>query len=157
MRRNSVLMVVVAASLGPAIARAQEPPEANQTADRSEAVTVPGLGTLTFPVSTPSAEARQAFLRGALLLHLFHYDQARGAFRQAQRLDPGFTMAFWGEAMAWNYGVWNIQFTDSARATLARLGATPAARAAKARTARERDYLAAVEALYGDGGKANRD
>ncbi|HVT39083.1 MAG TPA: hypothetical protein VHE78_08555, partial [Gemmatimonadaceae bacterium] len=67
------------------------------------------------------------------------------------------TMAWWGEAMAWNYGVWNTQFPDSARATLARLGPTPAARASRARTPRERDYLQTVEVLYGTATKAHRD
>ena len=129
---------------------------AQNTATR-EPVTVTGLGTLAFPVTTASSEARHAFLRGTLLLHLFHYGEARAEFRDAERLDPGFTMAWWGEAMAWNYGVWNIQFPDSARAALARLGRTAVARAAKARSPRERAYLEAVEALYGRGGKAQRD
>jgi tetratricopeptide (TPR) repeat protein len=120
-------------------------------------VTVPGLGTLTFPVTTASNAARQDFLRATLLLHVFHYEQARAAFRQAQQLDPGFTMAWWGEAMAWNYGVWNEQFPDSARAALKRLAPTAAARAAMARTPREREYLGTVEALYGNGSKPHRD
>jgi tetratricopeptide (TPR) repeat protein len=119
--------------------------------------TVAGLGTLTFPVTAASAKAREGFLRGALLLHLFHYEEARAAFRQAEQLDPGFTMAWWGEAMAWNYGVWDEQFPDSARAALAQLGPNPAARIAKGRTARERDYLATVETLYGVGTKPHRD
>jgi tetratricopeptide (TPR) repeat protein len=119
--------------------------------------TIPGLGALTFPVSTASAAAREDFLRGALLLHLFHYPQAAQAFREAEALDAGFTMAYWGEAMTFNWGVWNEQFPDSARAALLKLGATPAARAAKARTARERGYLQAVETLYGAGTKPRRD
>ena len=45
-------------------------------------VTVPGLGTLTFPVTTASNAARQDFLRATLLLHVFHYEQARAAFRR---------------------------------------------------------------------------
>src|ERR1019366_10035014 len=36
-------------------------------------------------------------------------------------------------------------------------GATPAERQAKAKTERERDYLRAVEILYGDGTKDERD
>lgn len=119
--------------------------------------TIPGLGALTFPVTTTSQPARDDFLRGALLLHLFHYPQAATAFRAAERLDPGFTMAYWGEAMAFNWGVWNEQYPDSGRAALARLGPTPATRAAKARTARERRYLEAVELLYGPGTKPHRD
>ena len=119
--------------------------------------TIPGLGALTFPVTTTSEPARQDFLRGTLLLHLFHYPEAAQAFRDAEALDSGFTMAYWGEAMAFNWGVWDEQYPDSARAALAKLGATPAARAAKARTARERAYLEAVETLYGPGAKPHRD
>ena len=118
--------------------------------------TIPGLGALTFPVTTGSQPAREDFLRGTLLLHLFHYPEAATAFRAAEQLDPGFTMAYWGEAMAFNWGVWNEQYPDSATA-LARLGPTPAGRAAKARTPRERGYLEAVELLYGPGTKPHRD
>ena len=118
---------------------------------------ISGLGSLVFPVSTASNAAREAFERGVLLLHLFHYGDARGAFREAERLDPGMTMAYWGEALAWTYPIWNVPHADSGRAALAQLGPTPAARAAKARTPRERGYLEALEPLYGDGAKAVRD
>src|SRR5690606_16876154 len=49
------------------------------------------------------------------------------------------------------------QDREAARAVLQRLGATPAERAARAPTERERGYLAAVETLFGDGPKARRD
>ena len=38
-------------------------------------------------------------MRGVLLLHSFEYDEAIDAFRQAQKADPGFAMAYWGEAL----------------------------------------------------------
>src|SRR5439155_9790798 len=44
-----------------------------------------------------------------------------------------------------------------ARAALARLAPTSTARAAKAPTGREKGFLAAIEALYGDGDKPARD
>jgi tetratricopeptide (TPR) repeat protein len=114
------------------------------------------LGTLSFPTSgTPAAQPD--FIRGVLLLHSFEYDDARGAFRAAQAKDSGFAMAYWGDALTWTHGLWNEQNLDSARAALARLAPTPAARAAKAATARERAWLGTVEALYGDGPKARRD
>src|SRR5689334_18418883 len=69
--------------------------------------TVAGLGSTAFPTSTHSAEAQASFLRGVLLLHLFQYADAAKAFRDAQRLDPGFAMAYWGEAMTYNHGVWD--------------------------------------------------
>ena len=66
-------------------------------------------------------------------------------------------MAYWGEALSYNQPLWLNENLDKARATLARLGSTRAARAARAPTAREKGYLDAVERLFGDGDKASRD
>lgn len=114
------------------------------------------LGTLTFPNSGAPA-AQRDFIRGVLLLHSFEYDAAARAFRAAQAIDPGFVMAHWGEAMTHTHPLWNEQDAAAARAVLARLGPTPAARAARAGTERERMYLEAVELLYGEGDKPARD
>ena len=121
------------------------------------ATTVRGLGTITFPVSTGVAAARQSFVRGVLLLHLFEYSDAAAAFREAERLDVSFAMAYWGEAMTYDHPVWNEQDVDAGRAALLKLAPTPAERAAKVSTARERAYLGAVELLYADGPKPRRD
>jgi tetratricopeptide (TPR) repeat protein len=116
----------------------------------------PRLGTIDFPTSgAPVAQA--AFIRGVLWLHSFEYRDAVLAFREAERLDPGFAMAYWGEALAYTHPLWNEQDRNAARAALGRLGPTPAARRAKAATPREQAYLHAVEILYGDGPKAARD
>ena len=116
----------------------------------------PRLGHITFPATgAPAAQAQ--FIRGVLLLHSFEYVDAAEAFRAAQGLDPGFAMAYWGEAMTYNHPLWNEQNLNAARAALLRLGPTPDARRAKAPTPREREYLTAVELLYGDGAKAHRD
>ena len=116
----------------------------------------PRLGTIDFPTSGAAA-AQAPFIRGVLLLHSFEYDDAAQAFREAQRLDPGFALAYWGEAMTLTHPLWNEQNLNAARAILWRLGPTPAARRATAPTPRERAYLNAVEILYGDGTKAHRD
>lgn len=114
------------------------------------------FGELSFPNSgKPAAQA--PFLRGVKLLHNFQYEAAIEAFEQAQKADPDFALAYWGEAMAHNYTLWAEQHTDQARAILAKLGPTPEARAAKAKTAREKMWLGAVEALYGPGTKYERD
>ncbi|HSN00049.1 MAG TPA: hypothetical protein VLS52_03450, partial [Rudaea sp.] len=110
--------------------------------------TIAGLGTATFPTSAQSDSAQTAFMRGLLLLHLFEYPAAAKAFEDAEKLQPDFAMAYWGEAMTYNHGIWNQLDAGAGRAALARLGATPAARSAKAPTAREKAYLAAVEILY---------
>ena len=97
------------------------------------------------------------FLTGLALLHSFEYDRARAAFVEAQDADPDFVMAYWGEAMTLNHPLWDEQDREAALAALAKLGATPAARAAKARSPREQAWLSAVETLYGDGSKIERD
>src|SRR5437773_859912 len=116
----------------------------------------PGLGTITFP-NSGAATAQAPFIRAVLLLHSFEYQDAAQAFREAQRIDRGFALAYWGEALTYTHPVWNEQDRNAARAALQRLGPTPAARRAKAPTPREPAYLDAVETLYGDGSKAKRD
>jgi hypothetical protein len=101
--------------------------------------------------------AQRDFLDGLALLHDFEYPSAAAAFRRAQAIDPGFVMAYWGEAMTFNHPVWMEQDLPAARAALARLAPTPALRLAKAKTAREGHYLTALERLYGDGTKEERD
>ena len=114
------------------------------------------LGRISFPTSG-SAAAQTPFVRGVLLLHSFEYDDAIAAFRQAQRIDPGFAMAYWGEALSYNQPLWYNESVDKARAVLSRLAPTRAARLTKAPTDREKAYLDAVEKLFGDGAKAARD
>lgn len=114
------------------------------------------LGTISFP-NSGSAAAQEPFIKGVLLLHSFEYPDAAASFREAQRLDPGFALAYWGEAMTYTHPVWNEQDVAAARAVLARLAPTPAERRARAKTHREQMYLEAVEALYGQGSKERRD
>ncbi len=114
------------------------------------------LGSIAFATSG-SAPAQARFLRGALLLHSFEFDDAAEEFRQAQKLEPGFAMAYWGEAMTFNHPLWQEQDRDAARKALERLAPTRAARLAKAPTRREKMYLEAVEILYAEGEKAERD
>ena len=114
------------------------------------------LGELSFPNSGNQA-AQAPFLRGVKLLHNFQYEEAIDAFQQAERAGRDFALAYWGEAMAHNYTLWAEQHTDEARKILAKLGPTSEARAAKAKTEREKMWLSAVEALYGTGTKYERD
>lgn len=107
--------------------------------------------------TTAQGEARERFLHGLALLHNFEYDRAAAAFRASQAADPGFVMAYWGEAMTYNHPLWEEQDREAALAVLARLGATPQERAAKARSPREAMWLAAIETLYGAGTKEERD
>jgi tetratricopeptide (TPR) repeat protein len=124
----------------------------------TRAVTIPGLGTATFPTSTRVADAQQDFMRGLLLLHVFEYSDAAESFRAAEQADPAFAMAYWGEAMTFNHPVWNEVDVRAGQAALAKFAPTPEARAARIASPRERAYMSALEILYsGEGSKAERD
>jgi tetratricopeptide (TPR) repeat protein len=114
------------------------------------------VGEIAF-VNSGAAAAQASFLAGLAQLHNFEYAAAAELFRAAQQLDPGFAMAYWGEAMTYNHAVWMEQDLSSARKALARLAPTRDGRAATAKTAREKDYMRAAEILYGEGGKQARD
>ena len=114
------------------------------------------LGDVQF-ANSGKPEAQETFRRGLLLLHSFEYDRAAREFVEARRIDPSFAMAYWGEAMTFNHPIWNEQDVDAARRALDRLAPSGEARLAKAPTQREKDYLSAVEVLYGTGGKRDRD
>jgi len=113
------------------------------------------LGTLRFPNSgSPAAQAD--FQRGVAWLHSFGYEDAIDAFRAAQKADPSFAMAYWGEAMSFSQPLWMFEEVPQGRAALAKLGPTPDARIAKAKTPREQGFMRAVEALFGPGTKPAR-
>ena len=71
------------------------------------------LGSVSF-LNSGAQEAQDSFHRGLALLHSFEFGDARGAFREAQEIDPKFAMAYWGEAMAWNYPLWFTQYREEA-------------------------------------------
>jgi tetratricopeptide (TPR) repeat protein len=104
-----------------------------------------------------SGQAHTHFLEGVTSMHLHMFEDAEEHFRAAQRLSPGFAMAYWGEALNQHRTIWSYHNAEKARAVLQRLGPTPDARAAKAPTAREKAYLAAVETLFGSGAQADRE
>ena len=58
-------------------------------------------------------------------------DEAAEAFRAAQAADPGFAMAFWGEAVTYSHLLWGEDDVDAARRVLNRLAPSRDARLAK--------------------------
>jgi tetratricopeptide (TPR) repeat protein len=113
------------------------------------------LGRVSFP-NSGSRAAQADFLRGVAWLHSFGYEDAIDAFRAAQKIDPSFAMAYWGEAMSFSQPLWFFEEVDKGKAALAKLGATPDARVAKAKTPREQGFMRAAEALFGTGDKTAR-
>lgn len=60
----------------------------------------PDLVTSRFPVTTGNDQARRFFSQGLMLSYGFNHAGAVRSFREAQRLDPGCAMCWWGEAVA---------------------------------------------------------
>lgn len=114
------------------------------------------IGTITFPTSG-SPEAQEHFLRGAAFLHSFGWKQSRNEFQAAQKLDPDFAMAYWGESLTYNHPLIAEWDRDAPREVLRKLGATGEERIASAPTDREKGFIAAVDALFfGDGDTMER-
>ncbi len=79
------------------------------------------LGELKFDVSTENREARKHFLTGLKLAHTYEFPEAVWSFREAQRLDPEFAMAYWGEIMASHMFVWYAKEPEQARDALKKM------------------------------------
>jgi tetratricopeptide (TPR) repeat protein len=107
------------------------------------------LGTVSFPTSCASA-VQKSFERGVALLHSFWYDEAEKQFAQVAAKDPKCAMAHWGEAMSFYHQLWSRP--DDA--TLKRgWQEVQKAQAARPKTAREREYIAAIAEFYRDPAK----
>jgi hypothetical protein len=114
------------------------------------------LGRVYFDV-TGSKEAVKYFEEGLLLLHSFEFDDAATAFIHAQKKDSTMAMAYWGEAMTYNHPLWAEQSYDEAITALNKLDESPAQRVEKCKTPIEKDFMRAVNILYGEGSKYDRD
>jgi len=108
------------------------------------------VGSIDFPTSA-TGEAQQHFLRGVAILHSFGWKQAIEQFQAAQKLDPDFVMAYWGESLAYNHPLISQMDATEPNRVLERLAHTRADRMAKAPTDREKGFLGAVEVLWGEG------
>jgi tetratricopeptide (TPR) repeat protein len=106
------------------------------------------LGRVQFPTSC-KPEVQGSFERGLALLHSFAYAEAAKTFAQVAARDPGCAMAQWGIAMSHFHTIWGPSTEDDAATGRA---AAQKAAAVGAPSARERDYIAAINAFYqGDG------
>jgi tetratricopeptide (TPR) repeat protein len=102
------------------------------------------LGRVNFPVSC-TTQARKQFNRAVAWLHSFEYEEAEKVFTEVTVTDPRCGMGYWGIAMSNYHPLWappNAAELQKGSAAIER------ARAAGARTQRERDYIAAIERFY---------
>jgi tetratricopeptide (TPR) repeat protein len=156
MRRHHLGWAVIAAALagGPA-ARADDrsccgsTPGAPGSEEKGWTMTseeLAKLGEVKFPISCAAAVQRP-FAQGVAMLHSFWFDEATRVFSRIAATDPSCAMAHWGVAMSLYHPLWSPPTQDM----LARGAAeVDQARAGGAKTARERDYIAAIAAFYTD-------
>jgi hypothetical protein len=104
------------------------------------------LGQVNFPISC-DATAQKEFNRGVAILHSFYYPDAVRSFTKATELDPVCAMGYWGIAMSSWYPLW---YPPSKEALMQGRTAVEHANSASKKTARERDYIAAIGMFYQD-------
>jgi tetratricopeptide (TPR) repeat protein len=102
------------------------------------------LGKVRFPISC-SAAAQKKFDVGLAMLHSFWYRRSEEAFSQVAAAEPGCAMAHWGVAMSRFHQIWEAPPPDDRKAGAAAL---ERARAARPKTARERDWIEALGVYY---------
>ena len=107
------------------------------------------LGRVNFAVSC-NAVAQQQFNRAVALLHSFWYDEAEKAFTEVTKTDPKCGMGYWGIAMSFYHPVWSPPTGAELRNGSA---AVQRANIVSARTQKERDYIAAIDAFFKDADK----
>lgn len=113
-----------------------------------------GLGDMTMPVTTDSAEAQAYFDQGLRLTWAFNHAEARRSFQEAQRLDPNCAMCFWGEAFALGPNI-NDAMRDEAAAP-AHDAIQRASALKDGVTAKERSLIEALARRYGANTTAGR-
>ena len=106
------------------------------------------MGSIHFPV-TGGAACQRGFDAGMLALHSFMYDRAHLLFQAAAK-DPACAMARWGDAMAYSHPVWSEENVPAAKAALQAIPGE------EKLTAKERAFLGAARALWGEGDAAAR-
>ncbi len=98
--------------------------------------------------TTSRDDPETLFRRGMTALHNFEYEEANEAFGLARQVDPGFALAYWGEAMTYHQTLWRRENVDAARQVLGLLGPTPAARAAKSSNAQSPEACWPLSTCY---------
>jgi tetratricopeptide (TPR) repeat protein len=114
------------------------------SAAHAEAFPGEQLGKVSFAVSC-AAPVRAPFSRGVALLHDFWYEEARSQFEQIAKTDPHCAMAHWGIAMSVFHQIWD---RPDEQAVALGWKEMQAAAAHPAKTAREREYIAALSGFY---------
>ena len=120
------------------------PVMADETHSHDHHAALGEIGKAPFP-STCTKAAQTQIDRGVALIHSFWYAEAEKAFRKAAEVDPKCGTAWWGVAMSNYHPLWAPP-TPSELTTGKE--AAEKAKSLGAKSAREKDFIAAVGAYY---------
>ena len=112
------------------------------------------LGHAAFTATAKNKNAIRHTQLGVAFLHAFMYQLAVDQFKLAQQLDPGFMLAYWGEAMAYKHAIWNVENQQASRNALKRYEQNKDDRKL---SNKETLYLQAVKAYFADVPKHQRE
>jgi hypothetical protein len=143
-RRIFLTALAVVTAVGYAVLLAPPPAASAQAAGEE-------FGTVDFPTSCKPA-VQADFNRSVAILHSFWYERARTEFEKVAASDPACAIAQWGIAMTYWHPLWGPPDKDALEK------GTVAARKAEslnAKSEREREYIAAINAYYHDWQKYN--
>src|SRR5437667_21901 len=135
MKRNAIVLSVLLALVASFV-----------VADEAEKI-----GQVRFPISCAAA-VQKPFERAVALLHSFWYLEAAKAFTQITQADPDCAIAYWGLALTNWTQIWSPPPPPALKRGWE---AVEKAKAASAKTPRERDFVAAAEAFFKDGDKVD--
>ena len=121
-------------------------PTARAQEHQHRAGDVEQIGQVDFPTSC-SAEVQGDVNRAVAMLHSFWYQASVEAFVAITEKDPGCAMAYWGVAMSRFHQLWEKPSPENVSVGQAAL---QKAEAIGAKTAREHDYVDALQQFYSD-------
>lgn len=113
-----------------------------------------GLGSRSFPITTGNPAAQAYFDQGLRWAYGFNHAEARRAFSEAQRLDPGCALCAWGEAIVLGPNINKPMDPADNGPALAAL--QRAERLAASASPRERDLIQAARSRYSAARNAER-
>jgi len=146
MKRNHLPLILVTAAL---VGFSHLPVARAETGDKPAAATK--SSEVEFPISC-NAPAQKKFNQAVWTLHSFWYEEAVKEFTAVTEVEPDCAMGYWGIAMSHWYPLW---YPPNAAALKAGSEAVEKAVAAKQKTDREGDYIAAIAAFYRDNDKVD--
>src|SRR6195256_3311184 len=104
------------------------------------------LGTVNFETSC-NPEAQKLFNQGMLYQHSFWYRASQRTFEDVLKADPECGIAYWGIALSL---LWNPHTAPPSKNLAEGAAAIAKGKSVGTKTARERDYLDALGAMYAD-------